>query len=127
MAGHITFDTRGSLKRTRNFLKRSHMLDMTMLKVYGELGVQALASSTPMDTGKTSASWYYKIVDDGEILTLEWHNSNLSEDWFPIAIYLQYGHATRSGTWVEGIDYINPALRPIFEDLANTMWKEVSK
>lgn len=98
-----------------------HVLDK-----YGQEGVEALAAATPVDTGKTAASWYYdKIVENGTA-KLVWYNSNIHRG-INIAILLQYGHATKSGTYVEGIDYINPALRPVFERLAEDAWMEVTK
>lgn len=83
-------------------------------------------SATPVDTGLTASSWYYSIVHDGDKIRLEFCNSNVQKDWCPIAIILQYGHAARDGSWVEGRDYINPAIQPIFDKLAKDAWKEVT-
>ena len=93
---------------------------------YGREGVAALSSATPMDTGKTAQSWYYEIENKNGSATLTFYNSNI-QDGTPIAIILQYGHATGTGGWVEGRDYINPAIQPIFDKLAADAWKEVTK
>lgn len=124
----ITFHSKGDWKKTRNFL-RQVILDkeLTVLKKYGEKGVEALTSMTPIDTGLTASSWYYRIIrdTDGQI-ALQFCNSNI-KDYVPIAVIIQYGHATKSGTWVEGKDYINPALKPIFDQIASEVWREVTK
>lgn len=93
---------------------------------YAEEGVRALSRATPKDTGLTANSWSYKIVKEDGRLKIIWTNSNVVSG-VPIAIILQYGHATRNGGWVEGIDYINPALKPIFEKIRDKVWKEVTK
>lgn len=121
----IKIETTGTWSRTRKFLSKAKRLKYPKLAKYGEAGVRALSSATPVDTGKTANLWYYTIDDDGQQVRLNWHNRNLSNDWFPVAIMLQYGHATGTGGWVEGRDYINPALRPIFDQLAKDAWKEV--
>lgn len=97
-----------------------------MLAKYGESGVIALQNATPIDTGKTAASWGYTIElpEPGKI-RLVFTNSNVVNDWANVAILLQYGHATRNGGWVEGRDYINPAIQPIFDRIADQAWKEV--
>ena len=94
------------------------------LNHYGELGVQALSAATPKDTGLTAQSWSYDIVEEPDGLALYWKNSNQNDNVL-VAILLQYGHGTGTGGYVEGIDYINPALRPIFEQMAREVWKEV--
>lgn len=127
MGRMITFDTKGSLKKTMNFLKRARKLDYSVLDMYGQIGVEALAESTPKDSGKTSSSWYYEIVETRDGVSIQWLNSNLGDGWCPIAVILQYGHATGTGGWVEGRDYINPAIQPIFDDIANQVWRGVSK
>lgn len=98
-----------------------HVLDK-----YGHLGVEALRSTTPVDTGLTAASWYYDISVEGTRVTLAFHNSNVHRG-INIAIILQYGHGTGTGGWVEGRDYINPALQPLFSELADEAWKEVTR
>ncbi len=122
-----------SFKQTGNFIeteKRLHKmlsyLKSINLDKYGKAGVEALASSTPIDTGNTANSWYYKIERKKDSVTIGFYNSNIQND-VPIAIILQYGHGTRNGGWVQGKDYINPAIQPIFENIANTAWREVSK
>lgn len=97
-----------------------------VLDKYGHLGVEALRSTTPVDTGLTAASWYYDISVEGTRVTLAFHNSNVHRG-INIAIILQYGHGTGTGGWVEGRDYINPALQPLFSELADEAWKEVTR
>lgn len=121
----ITFDTEGNLEKTMNFLRRARKLNYDVLDQYGEIGVEALAQATPKDTGKTAESWYYQIVEREDGVAIEWLNSNISKGWCPIAVILQYGHATGTGGWVEGRDYINPAIQPIFDDIANSVWRGV--
>lgn len=127
MGRMITFDTKGSLKKTMNFLKRARKLDYSVLDMYGQIGVEALAENTPKDSGKTASSWYYEIVETRDGVSIQWLNSNLGDGWCPIAVILQYGHATGTGGWVEGRDYINPAIQPIFDDIANQIWRGVNK
>ena len=91
---------------------------------YGKEGVEALARATPKDTGKTAASWSYAVHKSDGRITITWSNSNIV-DGVPIAVILQYGHGTRNGGYVEGVDYINPAMRPIFERIAQRAWGEV--
>ena len=99
-----------------------------ILEKYGKLGVEALREATPKDTGKTSESWSYEVVEEGDgRMKIVWHNSNLGDDWAPIAILLQYGHATGNGGYVQGQDYINPAIDKIFHRLAEDAWKEVNQ
>lgn len=97
------------------------------LNKYGRMGVKALRQNTPKDSGITADSWYYKITHDAvnKQYNISWYNDNIAEGWFPIAIMLQYGHATNNGGYVKGRDYINPALRPVFDELAENAWKEV--
>lgn len=98
-----------------------------ILEKYGQRGVEALSEATPFDTGETASSWYYQITETNSGLTIGWYNSNVQNDWANIALLLQYGHGTRNGGWVEGRDYINPALRPIFDKMAKEAWEEVTK
>lgn len=95
-----------------------------VLEKYGRMGVSALSAATPQDTGKTSESWDFVITESDGHITVSWTNDNIN-DGAPIAILLQYGHATRNGGYVEGIDYINPAMRPVFENMARAMWEEL--
>ena len=107
------------LANAANYVKR---LD---LDKYGQEGVAALESATPKDTGLAASSWYYKIVKGNNSIVIRYCNSDI-EDGVPIAVILQYGHATKNGGWVEGRDYINPAIRPIFDEIANKAWREVT-
>ena len=98
---------------------------MSDLDKYGQEGVAALASATPVDSGETANSWYYKIERTKGSVKIVFCNSNI-QNGVPIAIILQYGHGTRNGGWVEGRDYINPAIQPIFDKITNEMWREVT-
>lgn len=123
----ITLKQRGNFDKLTSFLERiKEPFNMGILNKYGMKGVEALREATPKDTGKTSESWSYKITRENDIVKLSFLNSNRNQD-VPIAIILQYGHGTKNGGWVEGIDYINPAMQPLFEELAKEIWKEVSK
>ena len=123
----ITFRQKGDFSKSIRFLKR--MKEKNFLKdldKYGQEGVAALASATPVDTGLTASSWYYVIETEDGRVRLNFLNSNIQRG-VPIAIILQYGHATRNGGWVEGRDYINPAIQPIFDKIVNNAWREVTK
>ena len=123
----ITFRQKGDFSRLSRFLERAkETVHMGDLDRYGREGVAALASATPVDSGLTASSWYYEIARTKEGTTISFKNSNINKG-VPIAIILQYGHATRNGGRVEGRDYINPAIQPIFDRLANEAWKEVQK
>lgn len=123
--GLIEVKSKGNFKKTYSFLEKiKEGFDIGLLDKYGKMGVEALEMATPMDTGLTAASWYYQIERDGKNVSLQFLNSNI-QNGIPIAIILQYGHATRNGHYIEGIDYINPALRPVFEKLAAEAWKEL--
>ena len=97
-----------------------------VLERFGKEGVAALSLATPNDTGKTASSWYYEIKTNGKSISITFNNSNI-QNGVPIAIILQYGHGTRNGGWVEGRDYINPAIQPVFDKIADAAWKEVIK
>lgn len=121
----ITYSHRGDFQKTDKWFHK--MLErhyMNKLSAYGEKGVRALAAATPSDSGKTADSWGYEIRQENGALSIYWTNSN-KNDGVNIAIILQYGHGTRNGGYVEGRDYINPAIRPIFDEMANEVWKEV--
>lgn len=125
MSKVIIFRQKGDWKKTRKFLKRCSDLDLDdVLNRYGQEGVDALAKATPKDTGKTAASWSYEVTKGRESAVITWKNSNIV-DGVPIAVILQYGHGTRNGGYVEGVDYINPAMRPVFERIAARAWGEV--
>lgn len=113
-------------KLTRFLVKGKNAVKMNKLDKYGRAGVEALSSATPVESGKTASSWNYKIERQNGKIALSFYNSNVS-DGVPIAIILQYGHATGTGGWVEGRDYINPALQPVFDKLAYEAWKEVTR
>lgn len=116
---------RGSFDKTEKFLKKSFGRDyIRILQKFGEQGVSALSAATPIDSGLTAISWSYEIVQKSSSISVIWKNSNENKG-VNIAIILQYGHGTKNGGYVEGIDYINPALKPIFKELADAAWKEV--
>lgn len=126
MPKSMRFKVNGDFSRTEKFFARlRHGTPENLLRKYGERGVAALMTATPVDTGLTASSWYYDIVRDGNMLRLEFRNSNIQNGWCPIAILLQYGHAARDGSWVQGRDYINPAIQPLFDQMAKDAWKEV--
>ena len=123
----IGFRQKGDFSQTTKFLKNAKTdRIIAILDKYGREGVAALASATPVDTGKTADSWYYKIERTKTSATLLFCNSNI-QNGIPIAIILQYGHGTGTGGWVEGRDYINPAIQPIFDKMAKHAWGEVTK
>lgn len=120
---------RANKYKTEKWLEKNLNIDIkTYARQCGQAGVEALILATPQDTGLTANSWRYKIEEDKAkgTLTIVWENTNVIDDWFNVALMLQYGHGTKSGVWVEGIDYINPALRSVFDDLADRLWKEVT-
>lgn len=122
----VIFRQRGTLRKTESFLKRILKPPIyNILDRYGRLGVAALANATPWDTGETAMSWWYEIEETEKGYRLSWVNSNVVNG-FSVAILIQNGHATKSGTWVQGYDYINPALAPIFDQVSEELRKEVS-
>ena len=123
----ISFRHKGDFSKLSRFLERAkEVVHLGCLDKYGREGVAALASATPVDTGLTADSWYYKITNDGQSAKVTFYNSNI-QNGVPIALILQYGHGTRNGGWVQGRDYVNPAVQPIFDKLANEAWREVTK
>lgn len=123
----ISFRQKGDFsKLTRYFEKVKEAVRLGTLDKYGREGVAALASATPVDSGKTANSWRYEIENRKGSASIVFYNSNI-QNGVPIAIILQYGHGTGTGGWVEGKDYINPAIRPIFDKIAEEAWKEVTK
>lgn len=123
----ISIRSKGDFKKTEKMLKKSLGKNYrAVLEKYGQRGVLALTAATPIDTGLTAASWDYEIIQNESGLSVVWTNSNVQKGYCNIAIILQYGHGTRNGGYVEGIDYINPALKPIFDELADAAWKEVT-
>lgn len=123
----IEFSMKGSFDKTFAFLKRNRKLNLRDFEKFGQAGVDALRQATPKDSGLTADSWYYEIVDSDGQLAIQWLNGNVVDGWCNIAVILQYGHATGTGGYVEGRDYINPALRPIFDKIAKRAWEEVTK
>lgn len=124
----IEFRQQGDFSKTTAFLERfKESFKASDFDKYGRAGVEALESATPRDTGKTAASWSYEITHKNGSTTITFKNSNTTDYGVPVAILIQYGHGTRNGGFVEGIDYINPALKPIFEEMANDAWKEVTR
>lgn len=122
----ITLKVRGSTERTEAFLRKNKKIKISNLEQYGVMGVNALAAATPVKTGNTASSWDYKIVEENGKIKIVWTNSNVVKGQ-QIAILLQYGHVTGNGGYVVGRDYINPALQPIFDDIAKQAWKEVNE
>ena len=124
--GMIRIKVRGTTRRTESFLRRTHRISRRSLDYYGQKGVEALQSATPVKTGLTAASWSYEIVENKDNIAIVWKNSNFVKG-YPVAMLLQYGHGTKNGGYVQGIDYINPALEPIFNQMAKTAWAEVTR
>ena len=123
----ISFRQKGDFSKLTRFLERAkEAVHIGDLDKFGKEGVAALASATPVDSGETANSWYYEIENRKGSVTISFHNSNV-RNGVPIAVILQYGHGTRNGGWVQGRDYINPAIQPIFDEIANNAWKEVTK
>jgi len=127
--GFVKFTHKGDFEKTTKFLnkaiKKEYLLDR-ILDRYAREGVKALADATPKATGKTAASWGYEIEKGKGYCKITWTNSNLADGWLPIALLIQYGHGTGTGGYVQGRDYINPAVRPTFDNMANAVWKEVT-
>lgn len=122
----ISFSHKGDFSKVTRYLeKASKSARLSDLDRYGREGVAALASATPVDSGLTASSWYYEIKHEKSSATISFLNSNI-QNGVPIAIILQYGHGTGTGGWVQGRDYINPAIQPIFDKLANDAWREVT-
>lgn len=123
----VMFRQKGDFKRTSDFLKRANRLNLdAILNQYGQEGVEALRAATPKDTGTTANSWSYAVHKGTCSITITWSNSNIV-DGVPIAVILQYGHGTRNGGYVQGTDYINPAMKPIFDKIAQRAWEEVKR
>lgn len=122
----VTFKQKGDYKKTEQMLKKAlGKKYRTILEKYGREGVSALSAATPKDTGFTAGSWSYEIVMDEKGLSVVFKNSHIEKGYANIALILQYGHGTRNGGYVQGRDYINPAVRPIFDKMAEEAWKEV--
>ena len=123
----ISFRQKGDFSKLTHFLERAkESVRIGDLDKYGREGVAALSSATPIDSGETANSWRYEITNKDGSATITFKNSNI-QNGVPIAIILQYGHGTRNGGWVQGRDYINPAIQPIFDEIVNNAWREVTK
>ena len=121
----ITIQHKGKFEKTESLFKRVLRKDyLKSLEKYGKEGVDALSQATPIDSKQTSKSWTYQIYETKTGVTISWNNSNIV-DGVPIAVILQYGHGTKNGGYVQGVDYINPALKPIFDKILNKAWGEV--
>lgn len=119
----------GNWNKTEEFLKRNQTINTlrNVLDKYGREGIAALSSATPVDTGKTASSWTYDIVQNEKGISIVFKNLNETKDGIPIAILLQYGHGNGRGGYVQGRDFINPAIQPIFDKITEDAWKEVNK
>ena len=123
----ISFRHQGDFSKFTRFLEKAKgAVKLGDLDRFGREGVAALASATPVDTGLTANSWTYKVEHARDSVTISFNNTNI-QNGVPIAIILQYGHGTRNGGWVQGRDYINPAIQPIFDRIADDAWREVTK
>ena len=121
----ISFSSKGDFSKTIKFLNKVKNAKINnILSKYGEIGVNALSQATPKDSGVTSRSWNYKIEVNNDNASIVWYNTNVVKG-VNIAVILQYGHGTRNGGWVDGRDYINPAMKPVFDKIADQVWKEV--
>lgn len=122
----ITFRQKGDFSKLNHYFEKlKEGIKIGDLDKYGRAGVEALSNATPKDTGQTASSWYYEIKRSNGSVSIQFKNSNVHEG-VPIAVILQYGHGTGTGGWVEGRDYINPTIQPIFDEIANNAWKEVT-
>lgn len=127
-ADTITFTHKGSFANIKKFLKTAKTAPwFDTLDGLGKAGVEALSSVTPRKTGKTAASWGYEITRTKQYTMISWTNSSTTPSGIPIVILLKYGHGTRNGGYVEGKDFITPAIKPIFDGIADKMWEEVQK
>lgn len=123
----IEVKQKGSFKNTERYLERLKTAQVdAILHKYGEMGVRALSSATPRDSGDTASSWYYTIVNRKGYFSIRWHNRN-EQAGIPVAVLIQYGHGTGTGGFVQGQDFIMPAVRPLFEKISEEVWKEVTK
>lgn len=123
----IKIRQKGDFRKLTSFLEKAKEgFNIGTLDKYGKKGVAALSSATPIDTGLTASSWFYKIENKNGVAKIEFHNSNIQKG-VSIALILQYGHGTKNGGYVVGRDYINPAIQPIFDELAKNAWKEVTR
>lgn len=123
----ITFKHKGDFSKTIKYLKDvKQPIKIEILELFAKEGVKALSSATPIESGLTADSWDYQITSNKNGASIKFNNSNINKN-VPIAIILQYGHGTGTGGWVEGRDYINPAIQPVFDKIVEEAWKEVTK
>ena len=123
----IRFTHKGDFSKTTRYLERVKKGARPKdLDKYGRKGVEALSSATPKETGETANSWFYEIVDKNGVVSISFGNTNI-QNGVPIAIIIQYGHGTNNGGWVQGRDYINPSIQPIFDEITKEVWREVTK
>lgn len=123
----ITVVAKGDFRKTEKFLERAKELFKSgLLDKYGRMGVSALSSASPNDTGRMANSWYYTIERDNEGVSIVWSNSDI-ENGVNVAVLVQYGHGTKNGGYVEGIDFVNPAMRPVFEEILDDLLREAGK
>lgn len=120
----ISFNNKGDFSKTLNFLKKTRTIKQSVLRSYALKGVEILSRNTPVDTGRTANSWGYELEEGPNYVSIHWTNSNIQEG-VNVAMIIQYGHGTGTGGYVTGIDYINPSLKPVFDALADEVWKEV--
>ena len=122
----ITFTVTGDFNSIKQFLQHAQKIKiLDMLSSYGAEGVAALQANTPVDTGLAAGSWGFDVNENNGVYSIYWTNTDIEHD-FPVAIMLQYGHGTRGGGYVQGRDYINPAMKPIFDEIADKVWKAVT-
>lgn len=122
----ISFNQKGDFSKLTRYLEKAKAAaKVSVLDKYGRAGVEALARATPVDTGQTAKAWRYEVKHARTSASITFYNTNI-QNGIPIAILLQYGHGTRNGGWVQGRDYINPAIQPIFDSISQEAWKEVT-
>lgn len=124
----ISLEVTKDSNKTENFLKKALQVfeKKFIFDKYGKIGVEALRKETPKDSGLTADSWYYEIKENKGSTTIEWNNSHVNKN-VNIAVIIQTGHGTGTGGYVKGIDYINPAMRPVFQEIADNLWREVTR
>lgn len=123
----VTFRHRGDFSRLKRYLSKSiDAVTMAHLQKYGEMGVEALKAATPVDSGATANAWRYEITSSSSGYSVEFHNDNVVDGWFNVALMLDVGHGTGTGGWVEGLHFIDPTIQPIFEKMAHDLWLEVT-
>lgn len=123
----LTIVSKGDFSKTFKFLERAkNLVGLSNFDKFGRIGVEALRDYTPKSSGKTADSWYYEIEKSNSGVAIIWKNSNVNKG-FNVAVGIQYGHGTGNGGYVRGVDYINPAMQPVFEKIAEDLWREVTR